>query len=212
MKILMATDVVSPFCWMAPKQLELAMAKFPDVEFELELWPFQVTPGLPQDYTFEQYQKEHMSLNFGNGVKAMLDQVTRMGAMFGLEFRLNDISIWPNTKKAHGLWMMHPDPKQRWELHKALCKAHFNECKNLNDVAVLAEIGADFGLNKEDVHKNLDDDHYIDEVLAAIEKVRQQGINSVPFIVLAEKYAIAGAKGPDELVNAIQHALDEQNA
>jgi predicted DsbA family dithiol-disulfide isomerase len=55
MKILMATDVVSPFCWMAPMYLEQAMAKFPDVEFELELWPFQVTPGLPQDYTFEQY-------------------------------------------------------------------------------------------------------------------------------------------------------------
>jgi predicted DsbA family dithiol-disulfide isomerase len=145
-------------------------------------------------------------------VKTMLGQVEMMGNMAGCDFHLDKVTVWPNSKKAHGLWMMNSDAKQRWELHKAICQAHFSEGKNLNDVAVLAEIGANYGLNKEDVHKNLEDDHYIDEVLLTIEKVRQQGINSVPFIVLAEKYAIAGAKGPDEIAQAIQQVLDEQSA
>lgn len=66
MKIIMATDVVSPFCWIGAIQLEQALAQRPEITFEVELWPFQVTPGLPEDYTFEQYQREHMVLNFGS--------------------------------------------------------------------------------------------------------------------------------------------------
>jgi predicted DsbA family dithiol-disulfide isomerase len=211
MKILMVTDVVSPFCWMAPKQIDAAIARFPGIDFELELWPFQVTPGLPQDYRFEQYQQEHMTVTFGNmqQVKFMLGQVEQMGKAAGCDFNLDKVTIWPNSKKAHGLWMMHPDSKQRWELHKLICQAHFSEGKNLNDLSVLAELGAEFGLKKEDVCNKLSDDHYIEEVLNTVDQARQQGVSSVPFIVVNDKFSIAGAKHADDIAKVIQRAIGE---
>ena len=192
-------------------QLAVAMARFPDIDFELDLRPFQVTPGLKQGYTFDEYQREHMVLTFGDmlQVKRMLNQVEQMGRSVGCDFKLDDIVVWPNSKKAHGLWMMHPDPKQRWELHNAICQAHFSEGKNLNVISVLAEIGALFGLNKKDVHDKLSDDHYIESVLASTVQTRQQGISSVPLMVVADKYPIAGAKSVEEIAAVIQQALDE---
>lgn len=211
MKIIMVTDVVSPFCWMAPMQLAAAMERFPGVDFDLDLRPFQVTPGLPQDYTFEEYQREHMVLTFGDmhQVKHMLNKVEQMGRSVGCDFNLDKIVVWPNSKKAHGLWMMHPDPKQRWELHKAICQGHFSEGKNLNVISVLAEIGALFGLNKKEVHDKLSDNQYIESVLASTVQTRQQGISSVPLMVVADKYTIAGAKSVDEIAAVIQRVLDE---
>ncbi len=209
MKIALASDVVSPFCWMACQQVEYAMAQFPEVEFELELMPFQVTPGLPLDYTFERYQREHMTLTFGNmaAVKDMLRQVTAMGAEHGCEFNLDKLTVWPNSRRAHGLWALGETPEQRWKLHKDLCQAHFQHGQNLNDIELLAEIGERHGLVAEQVKSTLRDEAYIDKILMRVEQTRQLGINSVPTLILNDQYRVQGAQGREQLAATIEQIL-----
>lgn len=208
-KIAMASDVVSPFCWMACHQVEQALAQFPNVEFELELMPFQVTPGLPLDYTFEQYQREHMTRTFGSmdAVRDMLRQVTAMGLEQGCKFHLEKLSVWPNSRRAHGLWSLGENSQQRWNLHKAVCQAHFQYAENLNDLNTLARIGEQHGLDPGAVEASLADDAYIEQILARISQTRQLGINSVPTLILQDKYRVQGAGGREQLAATIRTLL-----
>jgi predicted DsbA family dithiol-disulfide isomerase len=209
MKITMASDVVSPFCWMATHQVEQAMASFPDVDFELDLMPFQVTPGLPDGYTFQLYQREHMTRTFGSmaAVKDMLNQVTAMGAGYGCHFNLDQLTGWPNSRRAHGLWSLGLTGQQRWDLHRDICQAHFEYCRNLNDLAVLVDIGERHGLDADLVGEQLRDDAYLGTIERRIQATRTLGINSVPDILLNGSHAVSGARGRHELVGHIKAAL-----
>lgn len=214
MKIIMATDVVSPFCWIGAVQLEQAIALRPNVVFELELWPFQVTPGLPDDYTFARYEAEHMTGAHGSvsQFRQTLKVVKQLGLSIDLDFQFDKLTVWPNTKKAHGLWLLGETPQQRWQLHKALCKAHFNEQRDLNDVDTLAEIGVSLGLKAQVIRHKLTDEDYICEVLEATEQTRRQGISSVPFFVFDNRYELPGAKGCEAILAVIDRVLAEQAA
>ncbi len=209
MKIAMASDVVSPFCWMACHQVEQAIAQFPEVDFELELLPFQVSPGLPQDYSFAQYQHDYMVRTFGSmaAVEDMLQQVTTMGLQHGCEFHLEKITVWPNSKLAHGLWALGESAEQRWDLHKSICQAHFQLGLNLNDLAVLQQIGERQQLQPGLVQQRLQDDAYINDILTRTEATRKLDISSVPTIIVDDQYRVNGVAGRDQLAATIRAAL-----
>jgi len=211
LKIAMASDVVSPFCWMACLQVEQAIAQFPEVEFELSLLPFQVTPDLPLDYTFEQYQREHMTRTFGSmdGVRNILSQITSMGRECGCEFHMELVTAWPNSRRAHGLWAMAANEKQRWQIHKALCQAHFQHGENLNEISTLSYIGERFGLDPVRAAEQLSDDSYIRDVLRDVSRTRALGIHSVPTLILNDRHRIQGATGRQELAATIRNILSD---
>ena len=211
MKIAMASDVVSPFCWMACTQVEQAILDFPDMEFQVEILPFQVSPGLPQGYTFNQYQREYMIPNFGSAaaVEDMLQQVTAMGKQHGCNFRLDKISTWPNSKKAHGLWALGNLSAQRWAIHASICQAHFELGLDLNNIDVLQQIGESHQLDPQLIRKRLENKTYIEDILADTMATRRQGITSVPTIVLEDEYLVTGVGGRDRLSAAIRQVLED---
>lgn len=46
MKIEIWSDIMCPFCYIGKRQLESALAEFPDDEFEIEWKSFQLDPNI----------------------------------------------------------------------------------------------------------------------------------------------------------------------
>ena len=130
-----------------------------------------------------------------------------MGAEHGCEFHLDELTVWPNSRRAHGLWALGQSPEQRWKLHKDLCQAHFQHCQNLNDIDLLAEIGERHGLAAEQVKSALRDDAYIDKILTRVEHTRQLGITSVPTLIINNQYWVQGAQGRLQLAATFEKIL-----
>ncbi len=79
-------------------------------------------------------------------------------------------------------------------LHRALFKAHFTDFDNLGDLDTLIRIGADHGLDTDDLRDSLTTGRYRDQVDAGIEWARTVGVTGVPTFIFNEKYAVVGAQ------------------
>ena len=80
---------------------------------------------------------------------------------------------------------------------EALFQAYFYEGRDLGDPAVLAEIGAAEGLNREAVARYLASDEDRSDVVKTDEQMRRLGISGVPCFIVEDEYAISGAQSPE---------------
>lgn len=140
----------------------------------------------------------------------MLKQVRQMGQAHECNFNFEILHTWPNTRKAHGLWMMGETAAQQWALHNALCKAHFSQGLNLNHLSTLVELETRCGLDATEVQRKLSSDDYIRQVETLITHTQNRGISSVPFFVIDQRYPLAGSKGAEEILIQIDRARAEQ--
>ena len=92
-------------------------------------------------------------------------------------------------------------------LVQALYRANFQDARNINEPAVLADVAAPHGFGADEVTRLTNDESELaatrEEALAAA----AAGIDGVPFFVFGERVAVAGAQPEILLRNAIEQAL-----
>ena len=96
-------DVVCPWCYIGWRRLEQALAMRPDVTAEILWRPYQLDPTIPEEGVD---RRAYMEAKFGSDPdrrKAMLEALNEAASGVGLDLRLADIPISPNTNAAHRL-------------------------------------------------------------------------------------------------------------
>lgn len=116
-----------------------------------------------------------------------------MGKVVGLELSFDSI-IHTNTFDAHRLIHFAKKFNKEEEMVEELFKANFIDFLNVGDIEVLGHIGEGLGLNKEDIINMLKTEEYFSEVYNDKFKAVELEINSVPYFVINDKYAISGAQ------------------
>ncbi len=91
-------------------------------------------------------------------------------------------------------------------------QAYWSELKDIGDTAVLTEIGAAHGMDREVLARRFAEGAGKEFVARACETAMQSGIQGVPFMIFADKVAVSGAYPPDQLVKAIDKALEPAGA
>ncbi|MEO6022464.1 MAG: DsbA family protein, partial [Burkholderiales bacterium] len=91
----------------------------------------------------------------------------------------------------------------------ALFRAFFLDVRDIGDMAALADVAVESGLNREAVQRYLQSTEGADEVRSEDASARQLGISGVPFFVFAGKYAVSGAQEAEVLVQAYEQAASE---
>ncbi len=213
MKVEIWSDVVCPWCHIGKRRFEAALARFAQHEqVEVEWRSFELDPtatsasagdGVPPgDYA------ARLATKYGTDVaggQRMVDTMTQAAAAEGLDFRF-DRAVRANTFDAHqvihlaGLRGVQDAVKER------LLRGYFTEGEAVGDRDTLTRLGAQAGLDAEEVRAALADQRYAAAVRADEAEAAAIGVSGVPFFVVDRKYAVSGAQPPEVFLQALTRA------
>ena len=207
MKVDIWSDIRCPFCYIGKRKFEMALEQFAHKDhIEVEWHSFELnpnavtTPGLnAYDYLAQaKGQTREWSVQ-------MHENVSRAGAAVGLDLNF-ETAIMANSFNAHRLIQLAKAEGLANEMEELLFIAHFIEGKNIDDKAVLLEIGVAGGLEKVAVEELLSSDDFGMEVREDERTAQQMGVNGVPFFVFDHKLAVSGAQPPETFLGAMEQA------
>ena len=208
MDIDFVADVVCPWCYVGWASLKRSLDLRPGVEPKLRWRPYQLNPELPEAGVD---RKALMASKFGadperlNSMQATLKQ---KGADVGIDLRIDEIEKSPNTNAAHRLIVWAELEGRGPEVAEAVMRAYWTELQDIGDPAVLTEIAAEHGLDREMVAGRFAEGVGKDFVNQACETASRSGVQAVPFMIFADRIAVSGAHAPEQLVQAVDKALE----
>ena len=212
MKIDFVSDVSCPWCAIGLNALEQALARVgPDLQASLHFQPFELNPQMGAD---GQEIVEHLGQKYGIDaaqIAANTEAIRQRGASVGFDFGIGKRSRIYNTFDAHRLlhWAgLQGDAPQR-ALKHALLKAYFTDGRNPSDHAVLVQAALDAGLAEAEAREVLASDAYRDEVRQAQAFYQQQGIHSVPAVVINDRHLISGGQPVEVFEQALRQIAAE---
>lgn len=213
MKIEIWSDVICPFCYIGKRNLETALADFPDKDkIEIEWKSFQLDPQM-SDKPLESYV-DYLVKNKGMSkeqVETMLENVTNSAKQVGLDYNLNQSKL-VNTAKAHQLIQFAKTKGLGDEIEEKLFSAFFTEGKNIADTDTLIELGNSIGLEKQAIESALNDEQYKNLMDKDIQEARAIGVTGVPFFVFNRRYAVSGAQPPQAFLETLKKSFGEWRA
>ena len=212
-KIDFVSDVSCPWCVVGLGGLETAIDKVGDlIDVDIHFQPFELNPQMAPE---GENIVEHIGRKYGStpeqsaSARAMIRD---RAAETGFEMRMSDDSRIYNTFDAHRLLHWAEEHGKQAALKAALFEAYFTKQLNPGDAEVLADTAASVGLNRAAAVEVLASGRYSAEVRAAEELWRQRGINSVPAIVINDKYLISGGQPVEVFEQALRQIAAEAEA
>lgn len=208
MKIEIWSDIMCPFCYIGKRQLESALAEFPNDQFEIEWKSFQLDPTItPQpEKNVYTYLAERKGMSVEQS-KEMHKGVAERAKSVGLDYNF-DKAVISNSLTAHRVIQLAKTQNLGDEMEEIFFKAYFTEGRDLNDGPTLIELAEKAGLSKDKVLEVLESENlYVKEVEHDISEAQEIGVQGVPFFVFDRKYAVSGAQPVETFVNTINEVL-----
>lgn len=188
-------DPVCPWCYLGKAQLDRALESNPDHPFTIEWHPFQLAPHTPSEGVD---RAEYLLRIFGTQertVQAHL-RLAELGRAAGLEFNFEAIKTTPNTFDAHRLIHWAGIEGKQAQVVSALFRAYWREGRDIGRRGVLADIGAECGMDRIVLARLLLSDADADLIRTRERHAREKGITAVPTFILADHYVLSGAQPP----------------
>jgi len=212
MKIDFVSDVSCPWCAIGLNALEQALARVaPDIAATLHFQPFELNPQMA---TEGQEIVEHLGQKYGidaQQIAANTEAIRQRGASVGFTFGIGKRSRIYNTFDAHRLlhWAGLQGEAAQRALKHALLKAYFTDGQNPSDPAVLVAAAAAAGLDTEAARSVLAGDDFAAEVRQAEAFYQQQGIHSVPAVIINDRHLISGGQPVEVFEQALRQIAAE---
>lgn len=211
LKIEIWSDFVCPFCYIGTRRLQLALEKFPHrKDVDIQFKSFQLDPEAPL-YKGQDYY-ESLAEKFGSvdRAKQMNEQVGKMAETVGLTFHFESMKP-TNTYRAHRLNQLATKHGKNVGMTERIFKAHFTDCDDIADVAILRKLALNVGLPEDEVQEVLDDEKcFTNEVQQDLYEAQQFNITGVPFFIFNRKQAISGAQEVDMFLKALEIVWDSE--
>ena len=197
MRVEVWSDIVCPFCYIGKKNFESALSVFPDRGSIEVVWKsYQLSPDLSTDTSIsvDQYLVRHKGISMEEA-RELNAYVTGLAAKAGLSFHL-DKAVVANSLRAHRFLHLARQYGRQNEAAERLFMAYFTEGKNIDDINILAEIGAAAGLEAGLVKKTLQGDAFTDAVRMDQLEAERQDVQGVPYFRFNDAYSVSGAMPP----------------
>lgn len=208
MKIDFVSDVSCPWCAIGLHSLEKALECVEDIQADLHFQPFELNPHMPPE---GQDINEHLAQKYG----AMPEQLERShesirvrGEEVGFQFRMDKRSRIYNTFDAHRLLHWAAEEGRQRELTHALFRAYFTNGENPGSHQVLQRLAREVGLDPKRAEEILSSDEYAEETREQERFYLDQGIHSVPAIIINDSYLIQGGQPVEVFEQALRKIAD----
>jgi predicted DsbA family dithiol-disulfide isomerase len=202
------SDVVCPWCFIGKRRLEGALAQYalerpgapaPEVSWR----PFQLNPGLPVE---GMPRADYVARKFGARGGAVYDRVATIGREVGIPFAFDRITRQPNTLAAHSLIELAEARGRQDAAVEAFFRAYFLDGVDLTARANLVATAVSAGLDAAEVDAWLDRADAREAVAAEDARMRELGIEGVPFFIFNRRLAVSGAQPSAVLLDAMKQA------
>ena len=207
MKVDIWSDVRCPFCYIGKRKFEMALEKFTHKDqVQIEWHSFELDPNA--ETKPEVNSIDHLAEIKGQSrawAEEMTGHVSDVAAEVGLNFNMEE-AVVANSFNAHRLIQLAKSMDLANETEELLFIAYFIEGKNIDDDAVLTEIGVQAGLEKMAIQTMLAGYDFGNEVRADEQIAQQIGISGVPFFVINQKLVVSGAQSPETFLGAMEQA------
>ncbi len=205
MQIDVVSDTVCPWCYIGKRRLARALELRPEIEFDVQWRPYRLDPDVPREGVD---RRAYMQAKFGNGpqMQAMGEALKAEGAKEGIAFAFDSIERRPDTLDSHRLIRWAAAAGVQDAVVERLFRAYFENGQDIGDIATLADIAAQSGLDREEIARRLATDDDAQEAQSEIDAWRRAGVTGVPFFIFDEKLAVSGAESVDTLVAAMIEA------
>lgn len=210
LKIDFVSDVACPWCVVGLRSLQAALDRTAgQIEADVVFQPFELNPNMPAE---GQNVMEHVAQKYGSSMEesaANRAAIRARAAEVGFEFNISEDSRIYNTFDAHRLlhWAQTTDRQSALKLE--LFKANFTDCTDISNPDVLVAAAVAAGLDGAAAREVLVAGRYAEEVRAAEQLWLSRGINSVPAIVINEKWLISGGQPADVFERALRNIAAE---
>ncbi|HUX51861.1 MAG TPA: DsbA family oxidoreductase [Spirochaetia bacterium] len=207
------SDVVCPWCYIGKRRLESAIRMFEHGdEVEISWRSFELNPESPQrdELPLENLLAEKYGMSLDDA-RAANERVSNLAAAEGLEYHL-DRAHSANSFNAHRLIHFAATHGKQALMKERLLRAHFTDGLAVGHTDVLVEIGAELGIDRQEIREMLDGDRFAEDVRGDEATAQSYGISGVPFFVIEKKWGISGAQPTELFLQALSQAWNELHA
>ena len=190
------SDPVCPWCYLGKANLARALEAHPGHVFEVEWHPFQLNPDMPAEGVDKH---DYLVARLGSAAKlAQVHQhLAETAAKAGVVMNPDVPQRIPNTLNAHRLIHWAGLEGRQAAMVSALMRAYWVEGRDIGDGSVLADLGAEAGMDRAVVVRLLASDADLDLIRAREAHARARGVAAVPTFMIANQYVLSGAQSPD---------------
>ena len=175
-----------------------------EVGAEITFHPFELNPGMPAG---GENGLDHVAAKYAisrDEVRANRERIRERAADLGFAMNVNDDSRAYNTFDAHRLIAWAGEKGRQREMKKALLELYFTNQRDPSDPNALAAAAEAAGLDGGEARDVLSSGRYAEEVRAEETLWRDRGVNSVPAVIVADRYIISGGQPPAEFVRQLR--------
>jgi predicted DsbA family dithiol-disulfide isomerase len=188
------SDVICPWCYVAKRNFERAVAALPDgVKASVHWLPFELNPDMPVEGAD---RHAYRSAKFGSWERSQkLDvDVSQAAAQAGLRMHHDLMKRTPNTFKAHRLiWLAQSEGVQD-AIVEALFRAYFTEGRDVGEVDILIDIAVKAGIARDRATAFFAGTEGVTQVSESALSARQSGTSGVPTFRVNGQIAFSGAQ------------------
>ena len=193
MKVEIYSDISCPWCYIGEKRFAAALASFDEPDVEVVFRPYQLDPGAS---TTPRPLLAALREKFGANAAQMTARVTDAAREEGITMYW-DRAVAVNTLTAHRLLrfaVQEYGPAVQRALAERLFKAHFTDGGDVGDIALLTELAAAVGMDRERSRAWLESNNGLDETRTEIAHAQELGVRAVPTFVFDEQYVVEGGQ------------------
>jgi predicted DsbA family dithiol-disulfide isomerase len=204
MKIDFVSDVSCPWCAIGLHALEQALQRVEDVRADLHFQPFELNPDMPPE---GQDINEHLAEKYGatpEQSEHTREAIRARGEDVGFRFSMDKRGRIYNTFDAHRLLHWAGEEGRQRELKHALFRAYFTNGENPGSHEVLLRLVREAGLDPKRAGEILSSDEYAEETREQERFFLDQGIHSVPAIIVNDRYLIQGGQPVEVFEQALR--------
>lgn len=210
MKVEIWSDVVCPWCGIGQHRLDQAIASFEHREdVEIVHHSFQLDASAPPS---PKPVREMLAKKYGMDeaqLKATFGRIEALAASEGLAPYIVGDNLVGNTRLAHELLALATSRGMEDAAWKRLYRAYFGEQRSIFDAESLARLGEEIGLDPAEVRAAFEEGRFTTQVESDGRKARALGASGVPFVVIDDKYAVAGAQTAEAFREVLDRAWKE---
>jgi predicted DsbA family dithiol-disulfide isomerase len=190
------SDPVCPWCYVGKANLDRALEGAPDHPFIVQWHPFQLNPDLPTEGV---EKRAYLEAKFGGAarVDAVHDRLRDVARSAGLPLNPDVPKKMPNTLNAHRLIHWAGIEGRQTPVVSALFRAYWVEGRDIGNAAVLTDIGAAAGMDRDALIRLFASDADAEDIAARDADARAKGVNSVPTFLIAQQFVVTGAQPPE---------------
>ncbi len=203
MKIDFVSDVACPWCAVGLYSLEESLRRIgPTLPVALHFQPFELNPHMPPE---GEDTVEHLSRKYGASPAQLAqtrETLRQRGAEVGFCFGERP-RVW-NTFDAHRLLHWAGLEGRQRELKHALLSAYHTHAQNPGAPDVLLRAAAEAGLDEARAAEILAGDEFAEQVRERERFYQEQGIHSVPSVIIDDRHLIQGGQPPEAFERALR--------